>query len=66
MGHFSVETHAPPWPILMGNQRIESNYQQLVVAGKPAMIVITIVMQKLVVSANALRKAGRCRQHSLA
>ena len=66
MGHFSAETHAPPWPILIGNQRIESNYQQLVVAGKPAMIVITIVMQKLVVSANALRKADRCRQHSLA
>jgi transposase len=45
---------------------LKAKYQQLVAAGKPAKIAITAVMRKLVVTANALLKADRCWQQSLA
>ena len=48
------------------NPDLQANYQQLVTAGKPAKIAITAVMRKLVVTANALLKADRCWQQSLA
>jgi transposase len=48
------------------NPDLKAKYQQLVTAGKPAKIAITAVMRKLVVTANALLKADRCWQQSLA
>jgi transposase len=45
---------------------MKAKYQQLVTAEKPAKIAITAVMRKLVVTANALLKAERCWQQSLA
>jgi len=48
------------------NPDLKAKYQQLVAAGKPAKIAITAVMRKLVVTANALLKADRCWQQSLA
>jgi len=48
------------------NPDLKAKYKQLVGAGKPAKIAITAVMRKLVVTANALLKADRCWQQSLA
>ena len=48
------------------NPDLKAKYQQLVSAGKPAKIAITAVMRKLVVTANALLKADRCWQQSMA
>lgn len=48
------------------NPDLKAKYQQLVRAGKPAKIAITAVMRKLVVIANALLKADRCWQQSIA
>ena len=48
------------------NPDLKAKYQQLVTAGKPAKIAITAVMRKLVVTANALLKADRCWQQSMA
>lgn len=41
------------------NPDIKAKYQQLITAGKPAKVAITVVMQKLIVTANALLKADR-------
>jgi transposase len=41
------------------NPDLKAKYQQLVGAGKPAKIAITAVMQKLIVTANALLNADR-------
>jgi len=48
------------------NPDLKAKYQQLIAAGKPAKIAITAVMRKLVVTANALIKADRCWQQSIA
>jgi transposase len=48
------------------NPDLKAKYQQLVGAGKPAKIAITAVMRKLIVIANALLKADRCWQQSIA
>jgi transposase len=48
------------------NPDLQAKYQQLVSAGKPAKIAITAVMRKLIVTANALLKADRCWQQSIA
>ena len=48
------------------NPDLKAKYQQLVGAGKPAKIAITAVMRKLIVTANALLKADRCWQQSIA
>ncbi len=48
------------------NPDLKAKYQQLVTAGKPPKIAITAVMRKLVVTANALLKADRCWQQSIA
>jgi transposase len=48
------------------NPDLKAKYQQLLAAGKPAKIAITAVMQKLVVTANALIKADRCWAQSQA
>jgi len=48
------------------NPDLKAKYQQLLAAGKPAKIAITAVMRKLIVTANALLKADRCWQQSIA
>ena len=48
------------------NPDLKAKNQQLVGAGKPAKIAITAVMRKLIVTANALLKADRCWQQSIA
>ena len=48
------------------NPDLKAKYQQLVGAGKPAKIAITAVMRKLIVTTNALLKADRCWQQSIA
>jgi len=48
------------------NPDLKAKYQQLVSAGKPAKIAITAIMRKLIVTANALLKADRCWQQSIA
>jgi len=48
------------------NPDLKAKYQQLVGAGKPAKIATTAVMRKLIVTANALLKADRCWQQSIA
>jgi len=48
------------------NPDLKAKYQQLVAAGKPAKIAITAVMRKLIITANALLKADRCWQQSMA
>ena len=41
------------------NPDVKAKYQQLTATGKPAEVVITAVMRKLVVTANSLLKADR-------
>jgi len=48
------------------NPDLKAKYQQLIAAGKPPKVAITAVMRKLVVTANALLKANRTWQPSLA
>ena len=48
------------------NLDLKAKYQQLIAVGKPAKIAITAVMRKLIVTANALLKANRCWQQSIA
>jgi len=48
------------------NPDLKAKYRQLVAAGKPAKVAITAVMRKLLVTANALLKADRFWQQSLA
>ena len=48
------------------NPDLKAKYQQLINAGKPAKIAITVIMRKLVVTANALLKADRLWQQSRA
>lgn len=48
------------------NPDLKAKYQQLLSAGKLAKIAINAVMRKLIVTANALLKADRCWQQSMA
>jgi transposase len=41
------------------NPDMEDKYKQLINAGKPAKVALTAVMRKLILLANALRKANR-------
>lgn len=48
------------------NPDLKAKYQKLIAAGKPAKVAINTVMQKLIVTANALLKADRLWIKSLA
>lgn len=48
------------------NHDLKAKYRQLIAQGKPAKVAITTVMRKLIVIANALLKANRCWQESIA
>jgi len=48
------------------NLECKAKYKQLIAPGKPAKVAITAVMQKLIVTANALLTADRLWVKSLA
>ncbi len=48
------------------NHDLKAKYRQLIATGKPAKVAITAIMRKLIVIANALLKADRCWQESVA
>ena len=65
-GNVRLALYMPALVAARYNPDRKAKYQQLVTAGKPAKIAIAAVKRKLVVTANALLKADRCWQQSLA